>query len=70
MVSDDSVRLSWERIDLPEIAKYKVHYTLTEQRQNETIEYSIMFPATNDDLLIGCLLMDTSRNQNGPGDTF
>ena len=56
MVSDESIKLSWEHLQISEITKYKVRYTLLDQQENESIEYSATLSATYDNLLIGCLL--------------
>ncbi len=56
VVSDDSVRVSWDSIDLPEITGYVVHYSLT-RGDNTTIERSVKVSNANS-VLIGFLVTE------------
>ena len=57
VVSGNSVRLSWDIIDLAEITGYTVHYSLAEE-ENETIEYLLKVSNVTNAVLIGCLVME------------
>ncbi len=55
VVSDDSIRVSWDSIDLPEIPGYVVHYSLA-RGDNTTIEHSVKL--SNNSVLICCLMTE------------
>lgn len=55
MVSDHSVRVSWDRVDLPEITGYTVYYSQTE---NTDIGKSITVSSSMNSVVIEDLVSD------------
>ena len=52
IVSDTSVRVSWDSVDIPEITGYKIYYNQTRNRSEE----SITVPSSNNSVVIEGLL--------------
>ena len=54
VVSDSSVRVSWDRIALPEITGYRVYYSETGSEE----EVFVTVPSSADSVVVGDLLND------------
>ena len=54
VVSDSSVRVSWDRIALPEVTGYRVYYSETGSEE----EVFVIVPSSADSVVIGDLLND------------
>ena len=57
-MSDDSVRVSWDRIDFPEITGYIIYYSLTDQEDLtvDVIETSLLVANFVNSTVIGNLV--------------
>ncbi len=56
MVSDDSVRVSWDSVDLPEIIGYVVYYSQTEATATDILESSLHVTNSTNSVVIENLL--------------
>ncbi len=56
VVSDDSIRVSWDSIGLPEITGYVVHYSPT--RGDSVIEEHTVKLSNINSVLLGCLMTE------------
>lgn len=56
VVSDDSVRVSWDRIDLPEIMGYRIYYSLAGSAQNMTNSLSV--PVSSNSVIVDSLVSE------------
>ena len=55
IVSDTSVRVSWDSVDIPEITGYTVYYSQTGNRKRQS-EESITVPSSDNSVVIEGLL--------------
>ena len=55
VVSDTSVRVSWDSVDIPEITGYTVYYSQTGNRKRQN-EESITVPSSDNSVVIESLL--------------
>ena len=55
IVSDTSVRVSWDSVDIPEITGYTVYYSQTGSRKRQS-EESITVPSSDNSVVIEGLL--------------
>ena len=55
VVSDTSVRVSWDSVDIPEITGYTVYYSQTGNRKRQSEEF-ITVPSSNNSVVIEGLL--------------
>ena len=55
VVSDTSVRVSWDSVDIPEITGYTVYYSQTRSRKRQS-EESITVPSSDNSVVIEGLL--------------
>ena len=55
VVSDTSVRVSWDSVDIPEITGYTVYYSQTGSRKRQS-EESITVPSSDNSVVIEGLL--------------
>ena len=55
VVSDTSVRVSWDSVDIPEITGYTVYYSQTGNRKRQS-EESITVPSSDNSVVIEGLL--------------